>query len=96
MKSRLIDISLKGALVSIDSEISIKKGDQCTFSFTLTDSDINLTIESHFVFIKENQFGIKFKYIDLESMIHLRRLVELNIGDPDIIQDELFFLVTPQ
>jgi len=30
----------------------------------------------------------------LESLTHLRRLLELNVGDPDKVKQELFFLAS--
>ena len=91
----LVDISLKGALVSSSTDLEIEKGETCVFEFHLSDSDIVMNINTQVVYKHENNFGLKFDNIDLESMIHLRRLVELNIGNSDQIQKELFFLVEP-
>ncbi len=96
IKAQLIDISLKGALVNAVGDISIAEKEKCVFEFHLNESDIILNISSLLVYLKDDHLGLRFENIDLESMVHLRRLVELNIGDPDIIQQELFFLVSPQ
>jgi len=95
-KVELIDISLKGALITAaENDLTIQKGDPCVFEFRLSDSEIVLSINSLVVYIHDSNLGLKFENIELESMIHLRRLVELNVGNPDQIQKELFFLVTP-
>ncbi|MBU3914747.1 PilZ domain-containing protein [bacterium] len=96
IEARLIDISLKGALVSVNANIVIAEKDKCIFEFHLNESEIILNVPSLLVYLKDDNLGLKFENIELESMVHLRRLVELNIGDPDIIQQELFFLVSPQ
>ncbi|MCG8610315.1 MAG: hypothetical protein MI864_07240, partial [Pseudomonadales bacterium] len=33
------------------------------------------------------------KYIDLDSITHLKRLIELNVGDPSLIERELSALI---
>lgn len=92
----LLDISLKGALVSCDADMNVQKEDNCSFELRLSDSDIMMTISAQVVYKREASLGLKFDNIDLESMIHLRRLVELNVGNPDQIQKELFFLASPE
>ncbi|MBU2512488.1 PilZ domain-containing protein [bacterium] len=94
IESSLIDISLKGALVAPEELFEISKGDSCELEFHLNETDVILKINTMIVYLKGNNLGLKFINIDLESMIHLRRLVELNIGDPDKIQKELFFLAS--
>lgn len=91
----LIDISLKGALIVPMTSLVIDKGDSCAFEFNLSETDIVMKINACVVYKRNGHLGLKFDNIDLDSMIHLRRLVELNIGDPDKIQKELFFLVVP-
>lgn len=91
----LVDISLKGALVSSKHTLDIDSDNPCTFELHLSDSEIVMNISAVIVYKRDDNLGLKFDNIDLESMIHLRRLVELNVGNPDQIQKELFFLVSP-
>ena len=39
--------------------------------------------------------GLACQSIDVDSVTHLRRLVELNAGDPDLLQRELSALLCP-
>ena len=91
----LVDISLKGALVTSKYGLDIDTDNPCTFELHLSDSEIVMNISAIIVYKRDDNLGLKFDNIDLESMIHLRRLVELNVGNPDQIQKELFFLVSP-
>lgn len=91
----LIDISLKGALISISDTPEIPLDQTCDFELRLNDTEIVLSVKAFVVYTKDEEYGLKFDNIDLESMIHLRRLVELNVGDPDQVQKELFFLASP-
>ena len=41
---------------------------------------------------ENNTLGFKCQHIDIDSMTHLKRLVELNVGSDDILMRELEFL----
>ena len=90
--STLEDISLKGALLHSDKNIILEKGDKLDFELKLDETDIVMQFKSILRYRKNDKFGLEFEGLDLECMQHLRRLVELNIGDSDKIKNELFFL----
>ena len=90
----LVDLSLKGALILNDEKLEVNSGDSCTFNFSLDGAGFELNFNATLVYYKGDQLGVRFGNIDLESMIHLRRLVELNTGDSNKVQDELFFLIS--
>ena len=35
------------------------------------------------------RIGFRIEHIDMDSVAHLRRLVELNLGDPDLLKRDL-------
>lgn len=43
-------------------------------------------------YIEDQQIGLDCKGIDLDSITHLRRLVELNLGDANLLKRELMAL----
>ncbi len=88
----LIDISLKGALILSDKAGKINTNESCVLELNLGSKEIELKIDTTVVYKQGNKLGLKFENIDLESMTHLRRLVELNVGNSDQVQQELFFL----
>ena len=90
----LVDLSLKGALILNDEKLEVNSGDSCTFNFSLDGAGFELNFNATLVYYKGDQLGVRFGNIDLENMIHLRRLVELNTGDSNKVQDELFFLIS--
>jgi hypothetical protein len=45
------------------------------------------------IHLGENRLGFRCDRIDLASASHLRRLVELNLGDPALLERELAALV---
>jgi PilZ domain-containing protein len=89
----LVDISLKGALITFPDELHPETGLPCQLTIHLDDSDIKLTFSGEVIHTHENLTGIKFTLIDLDSMIHLRRLLELNSTNPDQVRSELNSLI---
>ncbi|MDX2472031.1 MAG: PilZ domain-containing protein [SAR324 cluster bacterium] len=94
LTSRLLDISLKGALVELEGAASVDKGTHCKIQIKLNGNNLVMDFEGEAVFVKDSHVGFEFVNIELESLTHLRRLVELNVGDSDKVKNELFFLAT--
>lgn len=89
----LEDISLKGALVRFQGEIVCRQGDRLELSFLLGGSDIHMKFSAEVVHIGEDTAGVKFVEASLDTMIHLRGLMEARTLDPGKIQNELAFLI---
>jgi len=89
--AELLDICLKGALVRFETEVPLRKGSACVLEINLPSSEITLTFDVKVVHLHENNAGFKFSGIDADTMTHLRRLLELNTGDPEQIAGELAF-----
>ncbi|HJW25702.1 MAG TPA: PilZ domain-containing protein [Rhodocyclaceae bacterium] len=85
----VVDLSLKGALVRPKNELLAVIGDEGTLEISLGQSDADIRMEVTIVHRKNDQFGLACREIDLDSITHLRRLVELNIGDESILNREL-------
>jgi PilZ domain len=90
--AKVVDLSLKGVLLNIEDKFEDLSG-LCTIRIALIPSEIKMVFTAKLVYQKEDKFGFEFEEEDLESLIHLRRLLELNSPDPEHIIEELFFLV---
>jgi hypothetical protein len=90
---RLLDISLKGALVEHDPALPVTKCDRWKLLFQLDHSDIVLEFVVEVVHCHENLAGVKFVEVDLDTMIHLRSLMEARTVNPDQVRYELEFLL---
>jgi len=88
-KSKLIDISLKGLLVTVPQIWEAAIGDHFITELFTDNEDTVIRMEVLVTHIGERRVGFKCKHIDLDSISHLRRLLELNIGDVNIINREL-------
>ncbi len=83
------DISLNGALITaVDSETSLK-GKLGTLHFLLSDRESEVTMNIAVVHEEDHETGLQCNAIDIDSVTHLRRLVELNLGDSEQLNKEL-------
>jgi hypothetical protein len=92
----LVDVSLKGALVEFETDNAIRKGDILRLAFHLGNTDIILRFKAEVVHSHKNRVGVKFTETDLDTMIHLRSLIEARTMDPEKVRDELGFLIEGQ
>ena len=84
----ILDISLNGALVTHPdtSQSLLKQLGILTF-----DLNEGATVEMHIVVIHTttNEIGLRCNAMGIDSMMHLRRMVELNLGDDAQLHKEL-------
>ena len=93
--AQLVDLSLRGALVEITGEVlPLNRNEACQMNLSLNNGSIRLQLKAVLVYRNENNYGFRFDEIDLDALTHIRRLVELNLGDADQVRKELFFLVS--
>jgi hypothetical protein len=85
------DISLNGALVSTVNSKHSLKGRLGTLSFLLNEQIPDTEVMMHIAVVHEgeHEIGLQCNAIDIDSITHLRRLVELNLGDESQLNREL-------
>jgi hypothetical protein len=86
------DLSLHGILLlAIDTpELNLQQ--PVNIEFPLPESDITITLVAQIISISGDVIRVKIVNINIESIIHLRRLVELNVGDDELLHRELSLL----
>jgi len=87
--ARLIDISLKGLLIDIPANWTPKLQEHFLVELLTESEDAAIRMEVSVAHLGDNHAGLRCEHIDLDSITHLRRLVELNIGDTEILNREL-------
>jgi len=90
--ARLLDISLKGALLETGNAWQGKAGEECQLCLELAPGAA-ITMWTQVMHVEGHHVGLRCTSIDLDSITHLRRLVELNSGDPAILDREFGSLV---
>lgn len=93
LTTRVLDISLRGVLVERPDGWDVALGDTCTVVVALGDADDGIRMEGTVANQSEGRMGIRCERIDVDSSTRLRRLVELNLGDPAMLDRELAALV---
>lgn len=88
----LYDISLKGALIEVPEGWVGNSGDHCQLRLKLA-ADAAISMDATVSHIDGRRVGLRCDSIDLDSVSHLRRLVELNAGDPALLDRELAALL---
>lgn len=85
---RLLNISLKGALVSQPPGWTVAPGTPLALELTLFDNE-HIRANVKVAHAEHGHVGLHWDHIDLDSMTHLRRLVQLNLGDAEQLDREL-------
>jgi len=92
-ETELVDISLNGALVRRPKDWHDAPDALINLNLTLAESEIILEIEGIVCHQENNLLGIKFLALSLESISHLKRLIELNLADETLMHREMSQLI---
>ncbi len=88
----ILNISLNGAFFELRDDFVLQKGDRWPLTFELPGSDVKLKFETEVVHSRMNRVGVKFIHVDIDTMIHLRSLLEARTANPQQIANEFAFL----
>ncbi|MDP2794444.1 MAG: PilZ domain-containing protein [Sulfurisoma sp.] len=94
VEARLLDISLKGALLEAPGRWQGRIGDPCHLKLHLAEGVV-IAMWGQVAHLDGPNVGVRGESIDVDSITHLRRLVELNSGDPALLERELQTLLAP-
>lgn len=86
---QVLDLSLKGALITLPVGYVPLQGEAANLKFHLPDSDVLISMEVEVRHVENEYLGLHCNQIDLESVTHLKRLIELNVGDDAILHREI-------
>ena len=87
--SSLIDISLKGVLVTSPENWNHSDNDEFDINVELEGHNSIINMDVKQVHKTDESLGLQCTSIDLESISILKRLVELNLGDEQILEREI-------
>lgn len=85
----LLDVAMKGAMVGTDTPPPLTLGSKCSLCIALSGSPISLDFQAELIHREGSRYGFKFISEDLETLTHLRKLIELNTGDAEATRGEL-------
>lgn len=88
----LLDIALKGALVQTTTPQPLALHEKCRLELALADDGEGVAMSGTIVHLDGKYLGMSCENIDLTSLTRLRRLIELNTGDVELMDRELSHL----
>lgn len=83
------DLSLHGLLVTSEQSALLDSDKQVDVDFSLSGSDVSIQLVGNIVGLNNNVIRICIDHIDIESIGHLKRLVELNVGDDELLHRDI-------
>ena len=90
--AQLKDISLKGALVSKPDDWRGDTGAESTLDIQLAGLEQPITMQTNVAHVDQKTIGFYCHHIDMESITQLRRLIELNLGESELLERDLMAL----
>lgn len=89
-QSELVDLALQGALFKSSENLNLSIGGQCQITIDLPSSDLSLEFTGELIHQRGHFYGFLFVSEDAVTMGHLRRLLELNLGNGDEVDKEFY------
>ena len=87
---QLIDISLNGALIQCPEHWPGSVGDKVSLTIQLSmEEEYSIHMQAKVTHIEQNHIGLHCEHIDIDSISYPRRLMELNLGDADLLERQL-------
>lgn len=91
--TEVLDISLKGVLVKRPEGWDVPLSQPCEVIIYLDGQEAGIVMAVELKHVEAHRLGFKCEYIDLDSATHLKRLVELNLGDQVLLEREFSLLI---
>jgi hypothetical protein len=88
MGGRLRNISVNGALVQLNEEMSMQLGEQCLITICMKTFDINLHFLAEIRHSHNNEVGVVFLFIDSDTKSYLKSLLAFRTANPYLIAEE--------
>lgn len=85
----VLDVSLKGALIAYPDEFEADLEEYFELNISMMNDQKNVIMQGHIVHSANHCLGFRVSDMDLESMTELRRIVELNLGDDELVHRDL-------
>jgi hypothetical protein len=90
--AEMLDLSLRGTLLHFSaSAVPVNLGVAYPLKINLPSSDMNLRFDAELVHQNGDYAGFRFQSLDVDSMTHLRKILDLNTGDHVKLTHEMEF-----
>ncbi|KOO04965.1 PilZ domain-containing protein [Vibrio nereis] len=89
LSASICDLSLHGLLLTSEHSSVLQDTEQVNVTFTLPESDVTIQLIANVVGVNNNMIRLSIDHIDIDSIGHLKRLVELNVGDDELLHRDI-------
>ena len=89
MQATIQDLSLHGLRLQTEDAKSLDLSLPVEVGFSFTQSEQVMQLRAGIVLITGNEIRLKINNIDLESISQLKRFIELNVGNDELLHREL-------
>lgn len=93
LNCHVVDVSLNGLLIEKPAGWLGIISDEYQVDLLLNDADLVIKMQAEVAHVDNGTVGFHCELIDLDSITHLKRLVELNLGDEALLHRELAALL---
>ncbi len=91
---RVVDVSLHGVLLADAAPQAAAAGRKVKVDIVIDQlGETCIHMQGEIAHAEDGQLGVTCHQLDLESASQLRRLVELNLADPDLLERELTAMI---
>ncbi|MCB1801005.1 MAG: PilZ domain-containing protein [Gammaproteobacteria bacterium] len=89
----VLDVSLHGMLLSLEGDWHPVAGMTVGAKLRLDDDQCCIDMRGNVVHVKDGRLGLLCTSMDVESASRLKRMVELNLADPALLERNLTQLI---
>lgn len=93
---QVLDLSMKGALLRLPDACVVVLGSPCLLKVVLSDKESRIAMAGEVTHIEGHRAGMLCRSIDIESVTHLRRLIQMNLGDASLVERELGAMISSE
>lgn len=89
IEARIQDLSLHGLLMKVEETEALDPALPAHVTFSFNQSEQVITLKAQIVDVSKCEIRLKIIKIDIESISQLKRFIELNVGNNDLLNREL-------
>ncbi|ACY52561.1 PilZ domain-containing protein [Vibrio diabolicus] len=89
IEARIQDLSLHGLLMKVEETEALDPALPAHVTFSFDQSEQVITLKAQIVDVSKCEIRLKIIKIDIESISQLKRFIELNVGNNDLLNREL-------
>lgn len=89
LQATIQDLSLHGLLLKAENASSLELSRKVDVAFSFAQSEQVMQLTANIISIIDNEIRLKINNIDIDSISQLKRFIELNVGNNELLNREL-------